>query len=103
MGFASITNHFVSQDSVEKPINPKNKQSLRRQRQHEILIALIQRQKDLELMETDKAKFDGSLSHENDPAKWIDKNRRILEKYQSLVRSAITLDALLESEQSISE
>ena len=37
------------------------------------------------------------------PAEWIDKNRRILEKYQSLVRSAITLDALLESEQSISE
>ena len=69
----------------------------------EILIALIQRQKDLDLMETEKAKFDGSVCHENDPAKWLDKNRRILEKYQSLVTSAITLDALLESEQSVNE
>ncbi len=88
---------------MEKSINPISKQSLRRQRQHELLIALIQQQKHLELMEAERTKFDGSASHENDPAKWIDKNRRILEQYQSLVRSAITLDALLESEQAISE
>ena len=38
-------------------------------------------------------------SNDYDPARWIDRNRRILEKYQALVRSAITLDALLDSEQ----
>ena len=74
---------------------------MRRQRQHEILIALIQRQEKLELMDGDKSKFDHSSNNENDPAVWIDRNRRILEKYQSLVRSAITLDALLDSDQSI--
>ncbi len=88
---------------MEKPINPISKHPIRRQRQHELLIALIQCQERLELMEAQSPTFDGYAIHETDPAKWLDKNRRILEKYQSLVRSAITLDALLESEQSISE
>tara|TARA_B100000131_G_C17620684_1_gene411662 strand:+ start:230 stop:496 length:267 start_codon:yes stop_codon:yes gene_type:complete len=88
---------------VEKSINPISKQAARRQRQHELLIALIQQQESLELMEAEAPSFDGIYGNENDPARWIDRNRRILERYQSLVKSAITLDALLESEQSISE
>ena len=34
-----------------------------------------------------------------DPSKIVERNQRIIKKYQSLVRSAIALDALLESEQ----
>jgi len=33
-----------------------------------------------------------------DPSKIVERNQRIIKKYQSLVRSAIALDALLESE-----
>ena len=38
-------------------------------------------------------------SEKFDSSKIIERNQRIIKKYQSLVRSAITLDALLESEQ----
>ena len=38
-------------------------------------------------------------SEKYDSLKIIERNQRIIKKYQSLVRSAIALDALLESEQ----
>ena len=73
----------------------------RRSRLHEILIALINQQKDLELMEDGGQFFNGSInrSEKYDSSKIIERNQRIIKKYQSLVRSAIALDALLESEQ----
>ena len=73
----------------------------RRQRLHELLIALINRAEDLELIDAQSPRLDGlpTSSISQDPGKWMDRNRRILSKYQSLVRSAITLDALLDSEQ----
>ena len=37
-------------------------------------------------------------SDKYDPSKIVERNQRIIKKYQSLVRSAIALDALLESE-----
>ncbi len=75
--------------------------SKRRERLHELLIALIHRQDDLELMDPQSPSLNSSNVHldNEDPAKWLDRNRRILVKYQALVRSAITLDALLDSEQ----
>ncbi len=75
--------------------------SNRRQRLHELLIALISRQDDIELMDAQSPEVQSkqSLSLSNDPARWLDRNRRILYKYQSLIRSAITLDALLDSEE----
>ena len=75
--------------------------STRRSRLHEILIALINQQKDLELMDDDVQVFENSINHSEkyDPSKIIERNQRIIKKYQSLVRSAIALDALLESEQ----
>ena len=75
--------------------------SQRRQRLHELLIALINREEDLQLIDAESPRFDGlaNSSISQDPGKWLDRNRRILSKYQSLVRSAITLDALLDSEQ----
>ncbi len=73
----------------------------RRNRLHEILIALINQQKDLELMEGGAQVFNNPINHSEkyDSSKIIERNQRIIKKYQSLVRSAIALDALLESEQ----
>ncbi len=72
----------------------------RRYRLHEILIALINQQKDLELMDDGVQAFKNHIKHseEYDSSKIIERNQRIIKKYQSLVRSAIALDALLESE-----
>jgi len=86
-------------------VNLKNneaEQSLsRRSRLHEILIALINQQKDLELMDDGVQVFKNPINHSEkyDSSKIIERNQRIIKKYQSLVRSAIVLDALLESEQ----
>ena len=73
----------------------------RRSRLHEILIALINQQKDLELMDDGVQVFKNPVNHSEkyDSSKIIERNQRIIKKYQSLVRSAIALDALLESEQ----
>ena len=73
---------------------------IRRSRLHEILIALINQQKDLELMDDDVQAFNNPInqSEKYDSSKIIERNQRIIKKYQSLVRSAIALDALLESE-----
>ena len=73
----------------------------RRSRLHQILIALIGQQKDLELMDEGVQVFKNPINHSEkyDSSKIIERNQRIIKKYQSLVRSAIALDALLESEQ----
>ena len=73
----------------------------RRSRLHEILIALINQQNDLELMDDDARIFNKRINHSDkyDSSKIIERNQRIIKKYQSLVRTAIALDALLESEQ----
>ena len=77
-------------------------QAERRQRLHELLLALIARQEDLELMAADgPSGFTSSGSGEGpaEAARWLDRNRRVLQHYQSLVRTAVTLDALLDAEQ----
>ena len=73
----------------------------RRYRLHEILIALIKQQNDLELMDegVQTFKMPNNNSEEYDSLKIIERNQRIIKKYQALVRSAIALDALLDSEQ----
>ena len=80
--------------------NEAEEKSRRRYRLHEILIALIGQQKDLELMDDDVQVFEKPLNHSEkyDPSRIVERNQRIIKKYQSLVRSAIALDALLESE-----
>ena len=69
---------------------------------YQVVIALIHQQDDLELMDSQAPSVDKNpdLKKSQDPAKWLDRNRRILNNYQALVRSAITLDALLDAEQS---
>ena len=81
--------------------NEAEEHSSRRSRLHEILIALIKQQNDLELMDDDVQVFKNPTNHSEkyDPSKIVERNQRIIKKYQSLVRSAIALDALLESEQ----
>ena len=74
--------------------------SERRKRLHELLLVLINKQEDLDLIEVnsnDLAKsFSGNESR--DFSKSIERNRKILKKYRSLVRTAVTLDALMDSE-----
>ena len=80
--------------------NEAMENSTRRSRLHEILIALIKQQKDLELMDDEVQVFENHSNHSKkyNPSKIVERNQRIIKKYQSLVRSAIALDALLESE-----
>ena len=74
--------------------------SERRKRLHELLLTLINKQTNFELIEEDSSDLSASYS-EKDTAnlsRVIEKNRKILKRYQSLVRTAVTLDALMDSE-----
>ena len=74
--------------------------SERRKRLHELLLALISKQDYFELIDEDSEDLTNSFS-ENDSrdfSKLIERNRKILKKYHSLVRTAVTLDALMDSE-----
>ena len=74
--------------------------SERRKRLHELLLALINKQDYLELIEDDSRDLTKSFSENEsrDFSKSIERNRKILKKYHSLVRTAVTLDALMDSE-----
>ncbi len=74
--------------------------SERRKRLHQLLLALINKQDNLELIAEDSEKLTYTFSEEDSEnfSKKIDRNRKILIKYQSLVRTAVTLDALMDSE-----
>ena len=69
----------------------------RRKRLHELLLALISKSDDFELIDDNATDLASSYS-EKDTVNLVEKNRKILMKYQSLVRSAVTLDALMDSE-----
>jgi hypothetical protein len=69
---------------------------VRRQRIHELLLALIAQQNSLELLDGDNA---GSLAAaQGNSAGWLERNRRVVQHYQALVRAAVTLDALVDQE-----
>jgi hypothetical protein len=71
----------------------------RRQRIHALVLALLARQDDLELLDGDRGGAGGPpLGGGADPGSWLERNRRVVQRYQSLVRSAVTLDALIEQE-----
>ena len=74
--------------------------SERRKRLHELLLALINKQDNFELIEDDSHDLSRSVSENEsrDFSKSIERNRKILKKYHSLVRTAVTLDALMDSE-----
>ncbi len=71
----------------------------RRQRIHTLVLALLAHQSDLELLEDDRSGPGGHpLGGGGDAGSWLERNRRVVQRYQSLVRSAVTLDALIEQE-----
>ena len=74
--------------------------SERRKRLHELLLALINKQDYFELIDEDSEDLTNSFSESDsrDFSKLIERNRKILKKYHSLVRTAVTLDALMDSE-----
>lgn len=65
----------------------------RRQRIHELVVALLAQQTDLDLLAGD-----GGGLPDGDAVNWIERNRRVVQRYQALVRSAVTLDALVDQE-----
>ena len=72
----------------------------RRKRLHELLLTLINKESNFELIEEDSGDLTSSYS-EKDTAnlsRVIEKNRKIIRRYQSLIRTAVTLDALMDSE-----
>ena len=69
--------------------------SERRQRLHDLLLALIAREEGLPLMDQTLPEEGGAA----EPARWLDQNRRTLQRYQALVRTAVTLDALMGAEE----
>jgi hypothetical protein len=70
-----------------------NSSSDRRQRIHELVLALLAQQNDLELLAGDGSGLPGG-----DAGNWIERNRLVVQRYQALVRSAVTLDALVDQE-----
>ena len=74
--------------------------SERRKRLHELLLALINKQDYLDLIEDNSSDLAKSFSENEsrDFSKSIERNRKILKKYRSLIKTAVTLDALMDSE-----
>ena len=74
--------------------------SERRKRLHELLLALISKQDSFELIDEDSEELANTFSKNDsrDFSKLIERNRKILKIYHSLVRTAVTLDALMDSE-----
>ena len=74
--------------------------SERRKRLHELLLALINKQDYFELIDDDSEELTNNFSEKDsiDFSKVIARNRKILKKYHSLVRTAVTLDEIMDSE-----
>ena len=74
--------------------------SKRRKRLHELLLALINKQDYFELIDDDSEELTNNFSEKDsiDFSKVIARNRKILKKYHSLVRTAVTLDEIMDSE-----
>ena len=72
----------------------------RRKRLHELLLTLINKESNFELIAEDSSDLNSSYSNSDTAnlSRVIEKNRKIINKYQALVRSAVTLDALMDSE-----
>tara|TARA_A100001388_G_scaffold260540_1_gene228650 strand:- start:5597 stop:5815 length:219 start_codon:yes stop_codon:yes gene_type:complete len=64
------------------------------------LLALINKESNFELIEEDSSDLTYSYSEKDtlNLSRVVEKNRNIIKRYQALVRSAVTLDALMDSE-----
>ena len=72
----------------------------RRKRLHELLLTLINKESNFELIEEDSSDLSSSYSDKDTAnlSRVIEKNRKIIRRYHSLIRTAVTLDALMDSE-----
>ena len=73
--------------------------SERRKRLHEILLTLINKESNFELIEdSDDLTTNFSDKDTANLSRVIEKNRKIIKRYQAFVRTAVTLDTLMDSE-----
>ena len=74
--------------------------SERRKRLHDLLLSLINKDNEFEFIEEDSNDLASRYSEKDtlNLSRVIEKNRKIIKKYQAIVRTAVTLDALMDSE-----
>ena len=77
-----------------------NQLSERRKRLHDLLLTLINKDSEFEFIEEDSSDLTSSYSDKDtlNLSRVIEKNRKIIKRYQTIVRTAVTLDALMDSE-----
>ena len=77
-----------------------NQLSERRKRLHDLLLTLIDKDSEFEFIEEDTSDLTSSYSEKDNLnlSRVIKKNRKIIKRYQAIVRTAVTLDALMDSE-----
>ncbi len=74
--------------------------SERRKRLHDLLLTLIDKDCEFEFIEEDSNDLTSNFSEKDtlNLSRVIEKNRKIIKRYQAIVRTAVTLDALMDSE-----
>ena len=74
--------------------------SERRKRLHDLLLSLINKDNEFEFIEEDSNDLASRYSEEDtlNLSRVLKKNRKIIKRYQAIVRTAVTLDALMDSE-----
>ena len=74
--------------------------SERRKRLHDLLLTLINKDNEFELIAEDSSDLTSGFSEKDtlNLSRVIEKNRKIIKRYQAIVRTAVTLDALMDSE-----
>ena len=74
--------------------------SERRKRLHDLLLTLINKDNAFEFIEESSSDLTSRYSEKDslNLSRVIEKNRKIIKRYQAIVRTAVTLDALMDSE-----
>ena len=74
--------------------------SERRERLHDLLLILIDKDSEFEFLDEDSKDLTSSYSEKDtlNLSRVIEKNRKIIKRYQAIVRTAVTLDALMDYE-----
>jgi len=74
--------------------------SERRKRLHDLLLTLINKDSEFQFIEEGSSEVTSSYSEKDtfNLSRVIEKNRKIIKRYQAIVRTAVTLDALMDSE-----
>ena len=67
---------------------------------HDLLLTLINKDNEFNFIEEDSGDLTSRYSEKDtlNLSRVIEKNRKIIKRYQAIVRTAVTLDALMDSE-----